>query len=61
VTISHLLAILMHLAIYWFGEYLETEPGYKCPEYCEVEHNHINNINEKNNASRNGNKMSERK
>jgi hypothetical protein len=51
----------MHLAIYWFGEYLETEPGYKCPEYCEVEHNHINNIKEKNNASRNGNKMSERK
>ena len=34
---------LIIIAVTEFGDYIEDNPSnYSCPNYCEVDHNHIN-------------------
>ena len=38
-----ILTVLFSLYINMVMDYLETNPGYSCPVYCEVDHSHFRN------------------
>jgi len=40
---------------------MSEHPEYKCPEYCEVDHEHLPIKKEKENVRKDGNKSPERK
>ena len=43
---SNILTIVFAVIINTVIEYLETMPGYSCPSYCEVDHEHYKEIDE---------------
>ena len=40
-----LVMIVMAVAIHFISDYMHNYPDYKCPEYCEVDHEHIGKEN----------------
>ena len=46
-----LIVILLAVLAHFIGEFLESNQGYTCPNYCKVDHQHIK---EKENVRENG-------
>ena len=36
-----ILLVFVVIAIHYVSDYMSKNPEYKCPEYCEVDHEHL--------------------
>jgi len=52
--VETLVLILVAISIHYISDYMSEHPEYKCPEYCEVDHEHLPIKKEKENVRKNG-------
>ena len=56
-----IILIFVAVAIHYISDYMSKNPEYKCPSYCEVDHEHLPINEEVPNVSKRSNKYPEGK
>ena len=56
-----LIIICIAVTIHYISDYMSKNPEYKCPEYCEVDHEHLPIEKEESDVSKSSNRNTKRK
>ena len=55
-----LVLVIIAIAIHYISDYMSNNPEYKCPDYCQVDHEHLPIEEEEKYVSTSSNKYNKR-